>query len=288
MDNNGWPDPARPGVPMNPEQDGWHWVQSCEGTPSCQQWKAGMWSISGEGGWTAAQVSTLLHLRYLGPCMMPLEIADAERKEMSKNNWPDPSPEMLNGDLLFDAIWGVIKSWDINVPAVYSGYCGASGNHARAIRDAIAPVLTPAEVDARVKEAVDLGRDIATRELDPQIALLIPWQTAIEDALSNWCDAVADDETPKDALQRLIRLEVMAALDPAVSQSAADLVAKAKRDALEDCAKWHDEIAAEYKKEQLLYEAKDSWTVAYVFAQGYVINNKRAAAIRALKGEGDD
>jgi hypothetical protein len=56
----------------------------------------------------------------------------------------------------------------------------------------------------------------------------------------------------------------------------------ARRDALEDCAKWHDEVALEYKKEQLLYEAKDSWTVAYVFAQGYVINNKRAAAIRAL------
>jgi hypothetical protein len=63
-------------------------------------------------------------------------------------------------------------------------------------------------------------------------------------------------------------------------------VKEARRDALEDCAKWHDEVAAEYKKEQLLCEAQDSWTVAYVFAQGYVINNKRAAAIRALKGEG--
>jgi len=26
MDNNGWPDPARPGVPLNPERDGWHWL----------------------------------------------------------------------------------------------------------------------------------------------------------------------------------------------------------------------------------------------------------------------
>jgi hypothetical protein len=61
-------------------------------------------------------------------------------------------------------------------------------------------------------------------------------------------------------------------------------VKEARRDALEDCAKWHDEVASEYKKEQLLYEAKESWTVAYVFAQGYIINKKRAAAIRALKG----
>jgi creatinine amidohydrolase/Fe(II)-dependent formamide hydrolase-like protein len=72
---------------------------------------------------------------------------------MTNNNWPDPTPEMLNGDPIFDAIWGVIKSWDINVPAVYSGYCGATGNHARAIRDAIGQILTPSEVDARVKEA---------------------------------------------------------------------------------------------------------------------------------------
>jgi len=98
------------------------------------------------------------------------------------------------------------------------------------------PCLTPAEVDARVKEAVDLGIDIATRELGPQIAMLIPWQTAIEDARSNWCDAVADDETPKAALHHLIQIEMDAALDPKVSQAAADLVAKAKRDALAEAA----------------------------------------------------
>jgi hypothetical protein len=147
-ENNGWN-----GVPLNPERDGCHLVQNGKGRLSCEQWKAGMWSISGEGGWTAAQVATLLHLRYLGPCLLPFEITDAERKEISENNWPDPSPEMLNGDPIFDAIWGAIKSWDINVPAIYSGYCGATGNHARAIRDAIGPVLTPAEVDARIAAA---------------------------------------------------------------------------------------------------------------------------------------
>jgi hypothetical protein len=76
---------------------------------------------------------------------------------------------------------------------------------------------------------------------------------------------------------------------PVLTPAEADArVAQARRDALEDCAKWHDEVASEYKKEQLLYEAKESWTVAYVFAQGYVINNKRSAAIRALGKEGND
>jgi hypothetical protein len=138
--NNGWPDPARPGVPMNPERDGWHWVADKDGIgkPWVEYW-------NGRDSWAPVSATPNFicwHWRY------------------------------------------------------------------------IAPVLTPAEADARV--------------------------------------------------------------------------AQARRDALEDCATWHDEVASEYKKEQLLYEAKESWTVAYVFAQGYVINNKRAAAIRALKCEGND
>ncbi len=53
------------------------------------------------------------------------------------SRWPDPTQEMLKGDATFEAIWQCIKSWDINVPHVYAGYCGATGNHVRAILDAI-------------------------------------------------------------------------------------------------------------------------------------------------------
>lgn len=38
---------------------------------------------------------------------------------------------------LFNAIWNEIKSWDINVPDQYHGYCGATGNHVCAIMDAV-------------------------------------------------------------------------------------------------------------------------------------------------------
>lgn len=55
----------------------------------------------------------------------------------NESPWPSPTPEMLNGDPLFDAIWAVIKTWDINVPCAYSGYMGATGNHVRAIYDAV-------------------------------------------------------------------------------------------------------------------------------------------------------
>lgn len=50
--------------------------------------------------------------------------------------WPDPTPEMLN-DPEFNAIWNCIKTWDVNVPGAYSGYCEATGNHVRAILDAL-------------------------------------------------------------------------------------------------------------------------------------------------------
>lgn len=51
-------------------------------------------------------------------------------------NFPDPTPEMLETPE-FNAIWNVIKSWDIAVPGAYTGYTGAMGNHARIILDAL-------------------------------------------------------------------------------------------------------------------------------------------------------
>lgn len=42
--------------------------------------------------------------------------------------WPDPTPEQLQ-TLWFSRIWDAIKTWDINVPEAYEGYCGATGNH---------------------------------------------------------------------------------------------------------------------------------------------------------------
>lgn len=53
-----------------------------------------------------------------------------------KKEWPDPTPEMLDSPE-FEAIWQCIKSWDINVPDAYEGYCGATGNHVRAIMEAL-------------------------------------------------------------------------------------------------------------------------------------------------------
>jgi hypothetical protein len=47
-------------------------------------------------------------------------------------------------DPRFEAVWQAIKRWDINVPDAYAGYCGATGNHVRAILDAVEASALPA------------------------------------------------------------------------------------------------------------------------------------------------
>lgn len=60
--------------------------------------------------------------------------------------WPDPTLEQLTSPE-FEAIWQCIKRWDINVPDAYNGYCGATGNHVRAILDALAASHNPTQSD---------------------------------------------------------------------------------------------------------------------------------------------
>ena len=52
----------------------------------------------------------------------------------------DPEKQDLVRDE-FETIWQEIKSWEINVPSEYDGFCSATGNHVMAILDALAPYL---------------------------------------------------------------------------------------------------------------------------------------------------
>lgn len=61
---------------------------------------------------------------------------------MNNANWPDPTSEMLETPE-FEAVWNCIKTWDISVPEAYGDlYCGATGNHVRAILDSLATAKT--------------------------------------------------------------------------------------------------------------------------------------------------
>jgi hypothetical protein len=88
--NNGWPDPARPGVPLNPEWDGWHWVQEPGQDQECALWRAkpflgadrGSWETKGtEDDWQPYEIS---NWHYLGPVLTPAEV-DARVKEARRD-----------------------------------------------------------------------------------------------------------------------------------------------------------------------------------------------------------
>ncbi|SRR6266576_359004 len=57
----------------------------------------------------------------------------------AKPPMPNPTEEDLNSPT-FEAIWNAIKSWDVNVPEHYFGYCGANGSHVMLILNAIKEV----------------------------------------------------------------------------------------------------------------------------------------------------
>lgn len=85
----------------------------------------------------------------------------AAELRLGSEAFPDPTAAMLVGDALFDAIWNAMQGWDIGVPAVYSGYCGALGNHARAIYDAVTQVagmvLVPDSAEEKQLKAARLA-----------------------------------------------------------------------------------------------------------------------------------
>lgn len=69
---------------------------------------------------------------------------------------PNPTDDDLN-DPVFNAIFDVIKSWDVNSPQHYHGYCSANGSHAKLILDALRATLEPlAFVPPDVATAVQL------------------------------------------------------------------------------------------------------------------------------------
>lgn len=59
-------------------------------------------------------------------------------------NYQDPDSGM-RVDVMWNAIWNEIKTWDINVPTEYGGYSGATGNHVTAIYLAIRAALESKE-----------------------------------------------------------------------------------------------------------------------------------------------
>lgn len=59
---------------------------------------------------------------------------------------PSPTTQEIESEL-FNSIWKIIKSWDIQVPEYYDGYMGANGSHVKLIIDGLASTLRDIKID---------------------------------------------------------------------------------------------------------------------------------------------
>jgi hypothetical protein len=90
----GWPDPNRPGVPLNPEQDGLHYIT--DGVALWDAWRQ-RWSLLCRARQeTAEWLAQQPWAEYRGPCPTPNELAARERAAY-KRGWQDRESDFLAG-----------------------------------------------------------------------------------------------------------------------------------------------------------------------------------------------
>ena len=81
--NNGWPD--KPGVPLNPEQSGWHWIYDKYLGPECALWiaKSCCWQMAGAEVLFKSDELSIKKWGYLAPCLT-LDEATALQARVAK------------------------------------------------------------------------------------------------------------------------------------------------------------------------------------------------------------
>jgi hypothetical protein len=94
---NGWP--GKPGVPLNPERGGWHWLSGVTERPAAFEWLAHKQAWLFHRAQPEAQAMPPHDFRlwtYLGPCLMPDEVqnlrddlASAERERAHQHGRAD-------------------------------------------------------------------------------------------------------------------------------------------------------------------------------------------------------
>ena len=70
-----WPDPDKPGYPVDPETDGWHWLANSRNLPCPWMWFAETreWGHA-QGDMISSEYMS--NAKYLGPALTPAEVAE--------------------------------------------------------------------------------------------------------------------------------------------------------------------------------------------------------------------
>jgi hypothetical protein len=88
MDNNTWPDPARPGVPLNPEQDSEGHVWTVDGVMEIYKWVASkQWYEDTRGHWfspTCIEGDDYYHGRIVTPAEVDVRVQQARRDALEE------------------------------------------------------------------------------------------------------------------------------------------------------------------------------------------------------------
>ena len=74
--NNGWP--GKPGVPMNPEKDGWHWVVSFDAEKTIVFWHGE--NQGNKGYWDGYPLWIAQDWTFLGPVLLPDEASALQKR----------------------------------------------------------------------------------------------------------------------------------------------------------------------------------------------------------------
>lgn len=111
-------------------------------------------------------------------------------RAMSSNLPPMPNPtEEQQASAEFEAVWQVIKGWDVNAPEYYDGYCGANGSHVVLILDAVSDFGSP-QLDEIWQ--VMQSWDLKTNPTDPDAQYVHAQQSHAQPIV----DALNDLNTP--------------------------------------------------------------------------------------------
>ena len=73
-----------------------------------------------------------------------------EKENPFKQELPNPTLDDLSSPD-FEAIWMVIKDWDINVPEYYRGYMSGNGSHVKLILKELKRVRR----DSKINQLID-------------------------------------------------------------------------------------------------------------------------------------
>lgn len=85
---------------------------------------------------------------------------------LADRDMPNPTEADLESQV-FNAIWDVIKSWDVNVPGYYRGYCGANGSHVKLILDKLTSAISATQMGEALHEGFERVVNNTTNHFAP-------------------------------------------------------------------------------------------------------------------------